>query len=110
MQEDEAIKLREQLAESNRQYKHMDEQHQKTLRDIEQDLNQRRENLVREIQQRLDQEKDSKAETERNNHILRSNVEDMRTRLAAMEESRDRIQNHFRELEISIEPTRKELE
>ena len=34
----------------------------------------------------------------------------MKTRLAAMEESRDRLQNHFRELEISIDPTRKELE
>ena len=34
----------------------------------------------------------------------------MRARLAAMEESRDRIQNHLRELEISIDPTRKELE
>ena len=34
----------------------------------------------------------------------------MKTRLAAMEESRDRLQNQFRELEISIDPTRKELE
>ena len=32
MQEDEAVKLREQLAESTRQYKAMEDKHQVTLR------------------------------------------------------------------------------
>ena len=44
------------------------------MRDVEHELTQRKECLVREMQQRLDQEKDSKSETERNNHILRLNI------------------------------------
>jgi len=110
MQEDEAVKLREQLAESTRQYKAMEDKHQVTLRETEHEMNERRENLVTDLQTRLAAEKESRAESERANHVLRSQQEDMKVRLATMEESRERLNNQHRELEISIDPMRRELE
>ena len=44
---------------------------QKSLKDVEHDLNQRRDDVMREMQQRLEHEKDAKSESERNNHVLR---------------------------------------
>ena len=41
---------------------------------------------------------------------FRSQQEDMKVRLATMEESRERLNNQHRELEISIDPMRRELE
>jgi len=110
MQEDEAVKLREQLAESTRQYKSMEDKYQVTIRETEHEMNERRENLVKDLQTRLAAEKESHAESERANHVLRSQQEDMKVRLTTMEESRERLNNQHRELEISIDPMRRELE
>jgi len=110
MQEDEAVKLREQLAESTRQYKAMEDKYQVTIRETEHEMNERRENLVKDLQTRLAAEKESHAESERANHVLRSQQEDMKVRLTTMEESRERLNNQHRELEISIDPMRRELE
>ena len=41
---------------------------------------------------------------------FRSQQEDMKVRLVTMEESRERLNNQHRELEISIDPMRRELE
>lgn len=109
MQEDEAVKLREQLAESTRQYKSMEDKHQVTLRETEHEMNERRENLVNDLQTRLVAEKESRAESDRANHVLRSQQEDMKVRLATVEESRERLNNQHRELEISIDPDRKSV-
>ena len=91
-------------------------------------MNERRENLVTDLQTRLAAEKESRAESERANHVLRfffrpirvrpirvtfelrSQQEDMKVRLATMEDSRERLNNQHRELEISIDPMRRELE
>merc|ERR1711911_372702 len=70
----------------------------------------RRENLVTDLQTRLAAEKESRAESERANHVLRSQQEDMKVRLTTMEDSRERLNNQHRELEISIDPMRRELE
>ena len=88
-------------------------------------MNERRENLVTDLQTRLAAEKESRAESERANHVLRFSIfstnqnitfgfrsqqEDMKVRLATMEDSRERLNNQHRELEISIDPMRRELE
>ena len=93
--------------------------------ETEHEMNERRENLVTDLQTRLAAEKESRAESERANHVLRfiffstnqnvafefrSQQEDMKVRLATMEDSRERLNNQHRELEISIDPMRRELE
>ena len=44
---------------------------QNELKNTEQNLNQRKDEMVRELQQRLEQEKDAHALSERNGHAMR---------------------------------------
>ena len=45
-----------------------------------------------------------------NNFLLRTKSDDLQIRLVTLEESRDRVQTMHRELELSIDPMRRELE
>jgi len=110
LQEDEVVKMREQLAETMRSFKIMEDKYQNELKTTEHSLNHRKDEMVRELQARLDQEKDAHAIAERNNHAMRLLTDDLKAQVTSAEESRDRLHQAHRDLELAVDPTRRELE
>jgi chromosome segregation ATPase len=78
--------------------------------ELESDLKRKNEEAIQQTMAKLDAEKNSRIDAERKSLVIRTEMEDTQIRLKNMEESRDRLTNQLRTLEISIEPTKSHLE
>jgi len=108
--EDENLKLREELARQTRLQQEEENKNSFMRREFERDLKQKKDEELHEMSKRVDAERKLRAEAERNLLLKQTCLEDTQMRLTSTEESRDRITNQFRALEISIEPTKTQLE
>ena len=79
-------------------------------REFEAELKQKSAENSIELQKQLDTERSLRIEAERQSQVMRTTLEDTQLRVATVEDSRDRLSNQLRALEINFEPSKKQIE